>query len=173
MFTRRCGHDSLGRPMAISPMRSTLYLKWEITQLIAFILLAGCGSSELTSQAIEGDIIYTLRMPRTTFTTRDTLSGIFEVWNFSNRDRQFDFPVQQKFGFVLLRESRDTVLRYPEIEQPASSSFTLSGGEKKRLPFRCPLTAWHRSVAPGKYTLRACLWTFAEGPGVELPIEVK
>jgi len=145
--------------------------------LLILILLSGCTEStgpgpdsSRTASKISNDIFCTLTVNKTVFNLTDSLQINFEVQNISQSVKEFNFSNQQQFAFKLTDDNGSVALFYPNIVQPATSSFTLKPGETKTFSVAHSFKNYESNyIQTGDYYLTAFL---ADGNSPEVRIRI-
>ena len=130
------------------------------TAIIACDIIDNTNSDDSdTQRSIESDgLVYRLNINQSSFAQTDTLEISFHTINLSFDERDFFFPNRQQLGVIIYNTSDEEVFTFPQIVQPATSSFTLKRGETNTQGFLVPVNEFNpEDTAIDEYRLEAFL----------------
>jgi hypothetical protein len=150
--------------------------------LISMLIFAGCGSardflqpqSPRLANALEDDVIYSLRIPNDTVRVGEAINGEFKIWNLSGEDREFITGDWDPIRCLLLDSSAHRVGLYPMVSLCMDNRFSLKAKEAREIKFTLDPSKFGHVLSPGVYTLRACVITTPRmSPDLELLVRVR
>jgi hypothetical protein len=150
--------------------------------LLSLVVFIGCGSardylqpqSPRLANALEDDVIYSLRIRNDTVNIGDPIDAEFKIWNLSREDREFVTGDWDPIRCLLLDSSAHLVGLYPMVSLCIDNRFSLKAKEAREIKFTLDPFKYGHALSPGVYTLRACVITMPRmSPELELLVRVR